>query len=446
MDSKNITRNGILKEHKEEYDFLQLIPANTSKTTVPATKSECHHGIELQTRFAQAVCASLEEDLSSLLFSPHALIDALHHKFCINYACPNETDIYVFHEMIINFGFHFFETCDTLQLPKQLSFKDIFLNRTELFRMPEKDISFAIDFAIGLGVAGKHQSFFHGAVSYFSTLKPKLHADSPLYARHFQRVKDTYTQVGNAVGMTDNKLQDMVREHLRKAAYETESKYHHDDIQKLEQHLYEHMTVQYSREISHKQISSHGYRGISCLDDLLHCVAHIYAETILRRNLYQQITNDRQYSKEQIALITPDNLQIHVPCENDNLLIDSLQENISKKREETISLSVRSQKLTKGHLQHSDKIFSNEDQTFRLTEWASPSCDFTEKQLQSFMNIVYGFWSACHKSYDFAKTLSKEKAAVLLSFATNENLFELSVFDVKCPSLAPLVLYSMLHI
>lgn len=135
--------------------------------------------------------------------------------------------------------FLFCELRDPLRPKDQMSFTEIYLNRSDIFCFQEKDYSFALDFAMGLGIAADTTAFFSRIASYMedNALIAKYLPNRTLY--HAQRVQQLYQSAGQIVDLPISELLPRIRETIRRFAKETSSQrwYGEDAAEKLRHQL-----------------------------------------------------------------------------------------------------------------------------------------------------------------------------------------------------------------
>lgn len=237
--------------------------------------------------------------LCSVVFSPHALIDEIY----ANLECAGRFSK-VFEMMLQQGPFLFREISDSLRPEGQISFAELYLNKSDIFQFQQKDYSFALDFAIGLGIAGDTAAFFSRIASYMEDdgLIAKYLPSRTLY--HARRVKQLYQSAGQIFELPISELLSRIRETIRRFAKETSSQrwYGEDAAEKLRHQLINSLKPS-SEQLQQDLLPSFAFYGIHTLDDLIFKIARIFIQTINGRKLRYDMLNDSRFSEQQLSLI-----------------------------------------------------------------------------------------------------------------------------------------------
>lgn len=414
--------------------FAQLIWSNDSSRQAVserrATKAK-----QLRRDFLEQVEKVVPDTvLCSAVFSPHALIDEIY----ANLECAGNVNK-VFEMMLQQGPFLFREISDSLRPEGQISFAELYLNKSDIFQFQQKDYSFALDFAIGLGIAGDTAAFFSRIASYMEDdgLIAKYLPSRTLY--HARRVKQLYQSAGQIVDLPISELLPRIRETIRRFAKETSSQrwYGEDAAEKLRHQLINSLKPS-SEQLQQNLVSSSVLYGIHTVDDLIFKIAKIFVRTLNGRRLRQDMLNDGRFSAQQLSLIQS----------NISLIGDGLQKTTSdaynivqQRRQETIEILQRNSICT----DRIPKTMLNSCKC-RIDEW--PFAGFTDNQSwkklsQELYGIIVEYYKTFYKIV-FRKSKAikwdVDSARQIGEFACNSNLFACQE-DIP---MAPLVLYSML--
>ncbi len=463
MDSKEL-----LQQQQNRPGFLQLVP-NDADARSAVSRAVGRQAEMLRIRFAENVHALFpDSDMCSLLFSLHALIDHLFsYVTSATYHFSPQIE-QVVHDLMIGFGFLFYETSDPFRPSGQWSFSDKYLNQAELFRPPEKDFIFAMEYAIGLGVEGCQTAFYTETAKCISQ---DMYLDKRLPSR-IRRVWCVYRLAGAILHITPSEVLQKVREGIRKycAVHDFRTTF----TSNSDEDLYRALSQFFLREQREKRFrrvlrrssniskrtyhrgtvrkrQSHLYvaiMGIETLDELLHRIAHIFIRTFNSRTENRKILSADRFSQEQLNLILPEQWQIALSDDQDYTLPQvwncvcsnhaSTQSALSEYDSETFSKEERrSYERLKGQQQKN---------SFKLSDWPAVSSDY-EKQVIPFGQLIAGFHGTLYSSVYHKKIprhMSDADVRIFLDFVMNENLFAIDCEDNTVMPLAPLVAYSML--
>lgn len=373
--------------------------------------------------------------LCSAVFSPHALIDEIY----ANLECADNVNK-VFKMMLQQGPFLFREISDSLRPEGQISFAELYLNKSDIFQFQQKDYSFALDFAIGLGIAGDTAAFFSRIASYMEDdgLIAKYLPSRTLY--HARRVKQLYQSAGQIVDLPISELLPRIHETIRRFAKETSSQrwYGEDAAEKLRHQLINSLKLS-SEQLQQDLLQSSAFYGIHTLDDLIFKIARIFVQTINGRKLRYDMLNDSRFSEQQLGLIQPE--------------IASIRDGIEKQPPNDYNIVQKRYKETIALLQV-DSIFTDKIPKTMLNpcnSWISdwPFAGFTDNRSWEILSrqlhrIVVAYYNTLYKIV-FRKSKpiqwNVDSAQQLCEFACNSNLF----VDREDIPIAPLVLYSMLR-
>lgn len=373
--------------------------------------------------------------LCSAVFSPHALIDKIYEDLDHAGAFGK-----LFAMMLRQGPFLFCELRDSLRPKDQMSFTEIYLNRSDIFCFQEKDYSFALDFAMGLGIAADTTAFFSRIASYMedNALIAKYLPNRTLY--HAQRVQQLYQSAGQIVDLPISELLPRIRETIRRFAKETSSQrwYGEDAAEKLRHQLINSLKLS-SEQLQQDLLLSSAFYGIHTLDDLIFKIARIFVQTINSRKLRYDMLNDSRFSEQQLGLIQPE--------------IASIRDGIEKQPPNDYNIVQKRYKETIALLQV-DSIFTDKIPKTMLNpcnSWISdwPFAGFTDNRSWEILSrqlhrIVVAYYNTLYKIV-FRKSKpiqwDVDSAQQLCEFACNSNLF----VDREDIPIAPLVLYSMLR-
>lgn len=415
--------------------FTQLIWSNDSGRQA-VSERRAAKAKQLRRDFLEQVEKVVPDTvLCSAVFSPHALIDEIYAN--LEYA-GNVNKIF---EMMLQQGpFLFREISDSLRPEGQISFAELYLNKSDIFQFQQKDYSFALDFAIGLGIAGDTAAFFSRIASYMEDdgLIAKYLPSRTLY--HARRVKQLYQSAGQIIELPISELLSRIREAVRRFTKEISSEHWcgEDTVEKLHCQSSDSLRLS-SEQLQHNLVSSSVLYGIHTVDDLIFKIAKIFVRTLNGSRLRLDMLNDGRFSAQQLSLIQS----------NISLIGDGLQKTTSdaynivqQRRQETIEILQRNSICT----DRIPKTMLNSCKC-RIDEW--PFAGFTDNQSwkrlsQKLYGIIVEYYKAFYKIV-FRKSKpiqwDVDSAQQLCEFACNSNLF----VDREDIPIAPLVLYSMLR-
>lgn len=415
--------------------FTQLIWSNDSGRQA-VSERRAAKAKQLRRDFLEQVEKVVPDTvLCSAVFSPHALIDEIY----ANLECAGNVNK-VFKMMLQQGPFLFREISDSLRPEGQISFAELYLNKSDLFQFQQKDYSFALDFAIGLGIAGDTAAFFSRIASYMEDdgLIAKYLPSRTLY--HARRVKQLYQSAGQIVDLPISELLPRIRETIRRFAKETSSQrwYGEDAAEKLRHQLINSLKLS-SEQLQQDLLQSSAFYGIHTLDDLIFKIARIFVQTINGRKLRYDMLNDSRFSEQQLGLIQPE--------------IASIRDGIEKQPQNDYNIVQKRYKETIALLQV-DSIFTDKIPKTMLNpcnSWISdwPFAGFTDNRSWEILSrqlhrIVVAYYNTLYKIV-FRKSKpiqwDVDSAQQLCEFACNSNLF----VDREDIPIAPLVLYSMLR-
>jgi len=415
--------------------FTQLIWSNDSGRQA-VSERRAAKAKQLRRDFLEQVEKVVPDTvLCSAVFSPHALIDEIY----ANLECAGNVNK-VFKMMLQQGPFLFREISDSLRPEGQISFAELYLNKSDIFQFQQKDYSFALDFAIGLGIAGDTAAFFSRIASYMEDdgLIAKYLPSRTLY--HARRVKQLYQSAGQIVDLPISELLPRIRETIRRFAKETSSQrwYGEDAAEKLRHQLINSLKLS-SEQLQQDLLQSSAFYGIHTLDDLIFKIARIFVQTINGRKLRYDMLNDSRFSEQQLGLIQPE--------------IASIRDGIEKQPPNDYNIVQKRYKETIALLQV-DSIFTDKIPKTMLNpcnSWISdwPFAGFTDNRSWEILSrqlhrIVVAYYNTLYKIV-FRKSKpiqwNVDSAQQLCEFACNSNLF----VDREDIPIAPLVLYSMLR-
>ena len=466
MESKKL-----LQQRQNPHEFLQLVPNDdTTRSAVPgAVRLQAQR---LHSSFAENVHALFpDSDLCSLLFSPHALIDQL-DSYILN-ETGQATPILkqILHDLLTGFGFLFYETNDSLRPSGQWSYADKYLNQAELFRPPEKDFIFAMEYALGLGVEGSQTAFYTETVM---RIYQNMYSGKVLPYR-IRRVWCVYRLAGAILHITPSEVLQKVREGIRKycAAHDFRTSFTSNSEEDLYRTL-SHFFLREQREKRFRRVlkrssnvlkrtyhrgtaqkrRSHLYvaiMGIETLDDLLHRIAHIFIRTLNSRTENQKILSANRFSPEQINLILTEQLQIALPDNQDYKTgsLESVAESICQNKYDiTHCLSFYRNTLSSKTESRWYEQFETQTRAdcFKLSDWPAPSLECGNHAAQ-FGRLITDFHMSLYTIIyrkKLPKPMSTEDVQTFFDFVVNENLFSIDCSDGAPLQLAPLIAYSML--
>ncbi len=416
--------------------FTQLIWSNDSGRQA-VSERRAAKAKQLRRDFLEQVEKVVPDTvLCSAVFSPHALIDEIY----ANLECAGNVNK-VFKMMLQQGPFLFREISDSLRPEGQISFAELYLNKSDIFQFQQKDYSFALDFAIGLGIAGDTAAFFSRIASYMEDdgLIAKYLPSRTLY--HARRVKQLYQSAGQIVDLPISELLPRIRETIRRFAKETSSQrwYGEDAAEKLRHQLINSLKLS-SEQLQQDLLQSSAFYGIHTLDDLIFKIARIFVQTINGRKLRYDMLNDSRFSEQQLGLIQPE--------------IASIRDGIEKQPPNDYNIVQKRYKETIALLQV-DSIFTDKIPKTMLNpcnSWISdwPFAGFTDNRSWEILSrqlhrIVVAYYNTLYKIV-FRKSKpiqwNVDSAQQLCEFACNSNLF----VDREDIPIAPLVLYSMLRL
>lgn len=380
------------------------------------------------------ICSKLKGDPIRLLYSPHAFIDAFHQLVNEEEFVADDEYRELYNQVLYQWEFLFFECRDKYRLPDQWSFEDLYISRQDLFRYTDEDITWAIDFAMGLGIPGIGDNFFDETASFATGYVSRTHKYPLSKIKKFQYVAEIYYLSAQFVSVNSNTFQEEIRNSLRKAIYiSTKGKL---DMIPQKDELFKLMSENYTEDQLRQPLNvtkeNRCYPRINCISDLIHCICDVFCETLNEREINLKILNEYSFSKEQAALIVPDALQIK---KGDYLNIDLLKlRNIILENQKDV-LSYSGGKYEKGK--------------FLFSDWQTPDDDclkISDANKKNICIILQDYKASRNrllnrKKYDSA--LRPEDIEVLLNFVTNSNLFDIQIEgDSNIPT-APLILFLM---
>lgn len=346
--------------------FTQLIWSNDSGRQA-VSERRAAKAKQLRRDFLEQVEKVVPDTvLCSAVFSPHALIDEIYAN--LEYA-GNVNKIF---EMMLPQGpFLFREISDSLRPKGQISFAELYLNKSNIFQFQQKDYSFALDFAIGLGIAGDTAAFFSRIVSYMEDdgLIAKYLPSRTLY--HARRVKQLYQSAGQIIELPISELLSRIREAVQRFTKEISSEHWcgEDTVEKLHCQSSDSLRLS-SEQLQHNLVSSSVLYGIHTVDDLIFKIAKIFVRTLNGSRLRLDMLNDGRFSAQQLSLIQS----------NISLIGDGLQKTTSdaynivqQRRQETIEILQRNSICT----DRIPKTMLNSCKC-RIDEW--PFAGFTDNQ------------------------------------------------------------------
>ena len=413
--------------------FLQLVTKKTRKVKRASPKQE-NAAQEVRRHFVQRVTKIFPDaDLCSIIYSPHALIDTMNQ-----YKDKSKKMQEIFGDVIRQGTFLFYELSDPWRLEDQWSFSEIYLNRGDIFRYAERDYTFALDFAIGLGVDTDTATFFSGTASFLE--------DDNLASKHLpkrvlqrvHRVQEIYQAVGNICDLTVQKLTSGMRAAVRQFMQKRPNL---RNQYQLFQRLTEQLGIT-TEQLSGKLQVEHFYYGITTVEDLLRKVVRVFIQTMDGRTIRHAMLRDNRLSCGQIELL-PKNPSIH--WQSDEFLNTA---NIQQKIFENHGEIIKNLTEIDACLLYGKKTRLQYDASrFMLKQW--PLDGFVEdtslrEASLKLRNIVKVYHDALTRIvYRKSKQIewSEEAALQVCEFACNSNLFAI---QANIP-LAPLVVYSMLH-
>lgn len=316
--------------------------------------------------------------------------------------------------------FLFREISDSLRPEGQISFAELYLNKSDIFQFQQKDYSFALDFAMGLGIAGDTTAFFSRIASYMedNALIAKYLPNRTLY--HAQRVQQLYQSAGQIVDLPISELLPRIRETIRRFAKETSSQrwYGEDAAEKLRHQLINSLKLS-SEQLQQDLLQSSAFYGIHTLDDLIFKIARIFVQTINGRKLRYDMLNDSRFSEQQLGLIQPE--------------IASIRDGIEKQPPNDYNIVQKRYKETIALLQV-DSIFTDKIPKTMLNpcnSWISdwPFAGFTDNRSWEILSrqlhrIVVAYYNTLYKIV-FRKSKpiqwNVDSAQQLCEFACNSN-------------------------
>ncbi len=419
---------------KQPPHCMELMMADSQNQYFPI-KPVSTEVINFLTKFVQTVCEEYPNNPLPLLYSPHAMIAHLYHQIQRPDFSPTDNFHYLFEQTIVQTTFAF-DAFRTLEQPADsLSLSEQFRSYLQLSSTPDKDYTFAIDFAVGLGIAGKKLFDYSSARKFLAYPHQDVSHDN-----RYDQLWDCYKQLAQLHGMTVLELANAVQDCLRKLSASIITKKpavsnSQDDLLKTLQHEFMNEFITLKPNITADNIINTSstaplLHGIHTLGMLFNRVLQVFIDTLTSRDELFSLVKRMKFSSQQIGRFVPSARQITTA--HDILTFDST------------FLSTEINKNIQFISNTDDNYASLQHETLcnlTLKRWSDHDCQFSVSATEEFLQILVGYFTAIKSRirpqthHDFVKQL--------LNTCINSNLFSISLSEeaeaLTIP-LAPLIL------